>query len=79
MLPDRLLLCLNESLKVYSIPVLTLTFDLHMLPVDNVLRLYMTLYILDNIPAQFQTHTIHISSVTVDQTLALKQPIWNID
>ena len=31
----------------YSIPVLTLTFDLHMLPVDNVLRLYMTLYILD--------------------------------
>ena len=53
MSPDRLWLCLNESLKVYSIPVLTLTFDLHMLPVDNVLRLYMTLYILDI------DHTLH--------------------
>ena len=38
MSPDRLLLCLNESLKVYSIPVLTLTFDLPTLPVDDVLR-----------------------------------------
>ena len=39
----------------------------------------MTLYILDIIHGKFQTHTIHISSVTVDQILALKWPIWSID
>ena len=42
------------------IPVLTLTFDLPMLPVDIILRFYMTLYILDIIHGKFQTHTIHI-------------------
>ncbi len=71
---------MNESLEVYStVPVLTLTFDLPMLPVDIILRFYMTLYIIDIIHGKFQTHTIHISSVTVDQILALKRTIWSID
>ena len=39
----------------------------------------MTLYILDIIHGKFQTHTIHITSVTVDQILALKWPIWSIE
>ncbi len=34
--------------------------------------IYMTLYILDIIHGQFQTHRIHISSV-------LKRPIWSIE
>ena len=53
---------------MYSIPVLTLTFDLPMLPVDIILRFYMTLYILDIIHGKFQIHTIHISSVTVSRS-----------
>ena len=52
------------------VPVLTLTFDLPMLPVDIILRFYMTLYILDIIHGKIQTHTIHISSVIVDQIIA---------
>ena len=50
--------------------MLTLTFDLPMLPVDIILRFYMTLYILDIIHGKIQTHTIHISSVIVDQIIA---------
>ena len=33
----------------------------------------MTLYILDIIHGKFQTHTIHISSVTVDQIFELSE------
>ena len=54
----------------HCIPVLTLTIDLPMLPVHIILRFYTTLYSLDIINSKFQTHTIHISSVTVDQMLA---------
>ena len=75
MAPGRLL-CIHYRVTK---GVLTLTFDLPMLPVDIILRFYMTLYILDIIHGKFQTHTIHISSVTVDQILALKWPIWSID
>ena len=68
MAPGRLL-CIHERVTkgVLYIPVLTLTFDLPMLPVDIILRFYMTLYILDIIHGKFQIHTIHISSVTGDQ------------
>ena len=40
--------------------MLTLTFDLPVLPVDKFLRFYMTIYILDIIPGKFQTHMLDI-------------------
>ena len=39
----------------------------------------MTLYILDIIHGKIQTHTIHISSVTVDQIMAnLEHRLWKV-
>ncbi len=59
---------MHAVLGVYwmYVPVLTLTFDLPMLPVDIILRFYMTRYIFPVLP-------------TVDQILALKLAIWGID
>ena len=62
----------GETLSIIGFYSIFLLIKAHILEIDLdfILRFYMTLYILDIIHGKIQTHTIHISSVIVDQIIA---------